>query len=172
MSARICCPKTFLGHPNLWKLQPLLRDILTGGDHKRISDEASYFLRKYPLQVGQFPLIDGIYTRTILHRSDNGFEIMVARWSRGAISSVHGHPNFSFYFVAHGCLEIDNYKRYGGRVKKTTTKILSEEEFLSSTGEVGTFDNNIHQVHAIEETLSIHISSDDSTKGEVFSQVR
>lgn len=171
MSVRICFPKTFLGHPHLWKLQTLLQSTLAGADHNHIIVKVTYFLCKQPLPIDKFPLIHGTYARTILHRSDNGLEAMAAQWSKATVLSVHGHPSFAFYFVAQGCLEIDNYIRCGDQVTKTTTEILTAEEYISLTGEIGTFDNNIHQVHAIEETLSIHTSSDDSAKGEVFSQV-
>jgi hypothetical protein len=46
----------------------------------------------------------------------------------------------------------------------------SKSQFSSSTGKPGTFDNHIHQVKAVEETLSIHIPSDDAMKGEIFSR--
>jgi predicted metal-dependent enzyme (double-stranded beta helix superfamily) len=105
----------------------------------------------------------------MLFKSKNGFEAMAARWSPGAISSIHGHPSFTLYFVAHGKLLIDNYEKDGTRqVKKLKSGFLSGSEFLSFQGDTGTFDNHIHQVHAIKDTLSIHVSSEDATNGEIF----
>ena len=95
---------------------------------------------------------------------------MAARWSKGALSPIHGHPFFTLYFVAAGKLSIDNFKKNQGRIKKTDSEILSSSKFFASTGKVQSFDNHIHQVKAVEESLSFHVSSDDGRKGEIFSQ--
>jgi len=142
MTANIMPPKTYLNHPE--------------------------FLKLHPLPLDDFPRLEGTYTRTLLLREENGFEVMAARWSKGATSSIHGHPYFNFYYVVHGCMKIDDYKVTDGNLALTATGSITSEEEFSYVGEIGTFDNNIHQVHAIEETLSIHISSDDSAKGKVF----
>ncbi len=52
-----------------------------------------------------------------------------------------------------------------------STIYLEKEEHFFSIGEQGRFDNIIHQVQANEETLSLHISADDATTGEVFDKV-
>ena len=172
MNRTICRPKTFINHPNQWKLKALLQELFVEPDTDHITKEVVRFLQKYPIPIDDFPLLDGTYTRTILFRSDNGYEAMAARWSRGAISPIHGHPYFTLYFVADGKLAIDNYKKYQGQAEISTSELLPRTQFFSATGQAGTFDNHIHQVEAIEETLSIHISSSDGTKGEIFSRVR
>jgi hypothetical protein len=171
MNGKSCVPKTYMNHPNQWKLRALLQELFTDPDPAYITKEIVNFLQKYPIPIDDFPLLKGSYSRTILFRSSNGFEAMAARWSRGAISSIHGHPDFMLYYVIEGRLGIDNYKKHGEQIKRTSSDFLSESQFLSSAGQAGTFDNLIHQVQAIEETLSLHISSDDATKGEVYSQV-
>lgn len=168
MTAIIQPPKTYLNHPNQWKLRYFLQKLFINPDPQHITSELVEFLKLHPLPLDDFPRLEGTYTRTLILREENGFEAMAARWSKGATSSIHGHPYFNFYYVVHGCMKIDDYESSdGGLVLNQTGSIASEEEF-SYIGDVGTFDNNIHQVHAIEETLSIHISSDDSAKGKIF----
>ena len=161
-----------MNHPNQWKLKALLQELFAEPDPDHITKEIVSFLQQYPIPIDDFPSLNGTYTRTILFRSDNGYEAMAARWSSGTISPIHGHPYFTLYYVVDGKLSIDNYKKQGEQAGLTTSEFLSKTQFFSATGKIGTFDNHIHQVEAIEETLSIHISSSDATKGEVFSRVR
>jgi hypothetical protein len=172
MDKKICTPKTFISHPSQRELRTLLQDLFVDPDPEHITEEIVNFLQKNPIPVDDFPLYQGTYTRTILFRNDNGFEAMAARWSKGALSSIHGHPSFTLYFVVKGQLELENYKKNGDKVEPDKSGILSESQFNSFTGPANTFNNHIHQVQAIEETLSIHISSDDATKGEIFSRAR
>jgi len=66
------------------------------------------------------------YSRTILFRSDNGYEAMAARWSPGTISSIHGHPKFALILVAKGKLCVDYYKKHNDQVEKTRSEFLNE----------------------------------------------
>jgi len=157
-----------MSHLNQWKLRNILQELFVDPDSDLITKKVTAFLLKHPIPMTDFPLIKGTYSRTIFFRSDNGFEAMAARWSRGTTSPIHGHPYYTLYYVVNGRLGIDNYKKAADRIEKTTSEILSRDQFLSFTGKPGTFDNHIHKVEAIEETLSIHISSNDATKGEVF----
>lgn len=168
MTVNIQPPKTYLNHPNQWKLRYFLHKLFMQPDPRNITSELVEFLKLHPLPLDDFPRLEGTYTRTLILREENGFEAMAARWSKGATSSIHGHPYFNFYYVVHGCMKIDDYTISNGDLELAETGSIRSEEDFSHIGEIGTFDNNIHQVHAIEETLSIHISSDDSTKGEIF----
>ncbi len=168
MSEKNCFPKTYLNHPNQWKLKALLEELFIDPDPNHITEVLSGFLKKYPIPIDDFPLLEGTYSRTILFRSDNGYEAMAARWSPGTISSIHGHPQFALIIVAEGKLGVDYYKKHDDQVEKTTSEFLIESQFFSDIGQTGTFDNHIHGVQAYEETLSIHISSDDAAKGETF----
>jgi len=161
-------PITFQNNSAQIQLRRLLFELFTDPDPKMIVRTISDFLRQYPLPLDDFPRFEGTYSRTIVHRSSNGFEAMAARWSKGAISSIHGHPSFIFYYVVNGYLEIDNYRRNDICVTKTSSEYLGRNEYFFSIGKSNTFDNHIHQVRANEETLSLHISSDDSAQGEVF----
>jgi hypothetical protein len=78
------------------------------------------------------------------------------------------NPKFALILVAKGKLKVDYYKKHNDQVEKTRSEFLTEFQFFSDIGQAGTFDNHIHGVQAYEETLSIHISSDDAAKGETF----
>jgi len=168
MNQKHSVPKTYLNHPNQWKLKAMLEELFIDPDPDHITEELIGFLKKYPIPMDDFPLIEGTYSRTILCRNGNGYEAMAARWSPGTLSSIHGHPHFAFIIVIRGRLGIDYYKKHDGRIERTRSESLSESQFFSDIGQTETFDNHIHGVQAYEETLSIHISSDDAAKGESF----
>ncbi len=126
------------------------------------------FIKSNPLAMDDFPRQEGTYTRTVLLRHESGFEAMVARWSEGTTSRIHGHPWFNLYCVIHGRLEMDDYLLKEDELIWISSGELQENEVSFFIGEKGRFDNNIHRVHAREETLSLHISSDDATRGQVF----
>jgi len=163
-------PVTYQNHPHQRKLRRLLFELFLSPQPEKIVSTIVSFLLDYSLPLDDFPRIEGTYSRTIVHRNDNGFEAMAARWSKGAISSIHGHPPFIFYYVIDGRLKIDNYRRNGAGLTLDSSVFLGKNEHFFSLGKPGKYDNNIHQVQANEETLSLHISSDDSTKGEVYSR--
>jgi len=162
-------PLTYQNHPYQEKFRKLLLELFFSPDPELIPEITASFLRQFPLPLEDFPRQEGTYTRTIIHRARNGFEAMVARWSKGALSSIHGHPLFSFYHVIDGKLKIDNYRRNERGVTLDSSTFLGQSEYFFFIGDPGKFDNNIHQVQAIEETLSVHISSDTSTKSEIIS---
>lgn len=153
------------------KLRMLLSELFSSPQPEQIVATTVAFLHEYNLPLDGFPRLEGTYLRTIVHRNDNGYEAMAARWSKGAISSIHGHPSFIFYFVIEGRLKIDNYQRNAAGLTRDSTIYLGKNEHFFSLGKPDRFDNNIHQVQADEETLSLHISSDDATKGEIFFRI-
>jgi len=162
-------PVTYLQHMHQIPLLKYLQHVFSCEKPELKVSKIVTFLQSHPLPLEDFPRLQDTYTRTVLYRAENGFEAMAARWSKGSISSIHGHPYFNFYFVMHGCLEIDDYQRSDRGLMHISSATVPTNGESSFAGSKGTFDNNIHQVHAFEETLSIHISSDDSAKGEVFS---
>jgi len=164
-------PITYQNHTHQRKLRRLLFELFLSPQPEKIVSTTAAFLHEYSLPLDDFPRIEGTYSRTIVHRSENGFEAMAARWSKGAISSIHGHPPFIFYYVIEGRLKIDNYLRKDAGLTLDSSVSLGKHEHFFSLGKPGRYDNKIHQVRANEETLSLHISSDDSTKGEVFSRI-
>ena len=161
-------PKTFLGHPSQWELKALLEKLFADPEPEYITEAVVSFLREKPLPLDDFPKIDRTYSRTMLLCAHNGYEAMAARWDKGVDSSIHGHPDYSFLIVLHGMLKVDNYEKENQNLKKVSTDILKPDDFISKISHNQMFDNHIHGVYAEQETLSIHISSKDATKGEIF----
>ncbi|MBU2644001.1 hypothetical protein KKI24_04790 [bacterium] len=135
------------------KMVTIIGDLVTAGH--------------FPMDA--FPRIKKGYSRTILYREPAGFEVMVARWSRNAITPVHGHPWFSLVYLIRGSLSESVFKMEKARLLEIEPKIYSTGEFSVDRGVEGTFDNAIHQMTACEDSLSLHIYSDDAIKGEIYS---
>ena len=161
-------PQTYLGHPNQERIRMFLRELFASPDSDSIETEAITFLAKSPVPLLDFPPFEPLYSRTILYRAENHYEAMAARWSKDAISAIHGHPMFAFYYVLEGELSMENFVRDGGGITKTDTRIYKPGQCFSILGNPSTFDNGIHRVSAVQDSLSIHIYSDDAMKGEIF----
>lgn len=161
-------PITYLNHPHHQKFLNLLSELFINPAPHEITEAVDQFLKQYPLEITDYPKLDRTYSRTILFRHENGYEAMAARWDTGAVSSVHGHPHYALILVVSGRLGIDNYGKTDQGLILTSSETLPPGHFFSDIGDSDRFDNHIHQVTAHEETLSIHLSSDDAAKGEVF----
>lgn len=164
-------PITYQQHQFHIELRELLQKLFLKPIPNRIIDVITQFLIHHPLPITDFPRLEGTYSRTILHRHSNGYEAMAARWSKGAVSSIHGHPPFVFYYVIEGKLKIDNFRQTSDGLQRSDSLLLNNGQGFHAFGEPGRFNNSIHQVYADEETLSFHISSDDALKGQVFSSL-
>jgi hypothetical protein len=169
MTVELSYSKTYEEKTYQLALRELLKGHVVNLQPDLLAQQLVQFLQDYPLALDDFPREEGKYTRTVILRHESGFEVMAARWSRGTISPIHGHPWFNFYCVVHGCLKMDDYLMEKDGIALISSGKLQEDGFAFFVGEQGRFDNNIHKVHALEETLSIHISSDDSTKGKIYS---
>lgn len=170
MAPLIQKPTTYTHTASPDELLRFFRQLFSRPEPAAIPKVVSSFLRYCYLPIDNFPRLDGTYSRNIIYRHDNGYEAMAARWSKGAITAIHGHPAFVFYHVIQGKLRIDNYLRDRHSLTPNGTIILEDGENFHAIGQPGCFDNSIHQVYADEETLSVHISSDDGAKGELFDE--
>ena len=81
----------------------------------------------YPFSIKSFPLIEKGYSRTILHREPNGFEVMVARWSRHAKTPIHGHPGFSVLYLIEGELSEQSFIKEKSSLKNKRSTLSSQE---------------------------------------------
>lgn len=127
------------------------------------------FLAEYPLSLDEYPKVAGSYSRTILYRDHSGFEAIIARWSKDAVTPIHGHPQFAFVYLITGKLRMALYKNKDRLISKTESRILQPGEYFYSKGIAGTYDNAIHRVSASLDSLSFHIYSDNALKGEIYS---
>ncbi len=164
-------PRTYFDHPVDDSLKVFCRRLLDMASVEQMAREAIKFLLQSPCSLEDFPYVENSYSRTILHRQPGGFEVMIARWSRGAVTVIHGHPSFGFYYLLEGRLEVENFERDGSRVRKVSERIWLPDESFSIRGKSQRFDNGIHRIRVLEESLSFHMYSDDGLKGECFDQV-
>lgn len=160
-------PQTYLGHPNQERIRSFLRNLFAVPNLRTIEPEAAAFFARNSVPLMDFPSAS-LYSRTILYRGENGFEAMAARWSKDTITAIHAHPMFAFYYLFEGELSVENFEKNGSDIRKTTTKKYLPGEYFCMRGKAGTFENGIHRVTAVQESLSIHIYSDDAMKGKKF----
>ena len=161
-------PHTYMADPNQERARVLFRGLFEEPDPTAIGPAVAAFLAEHLLPIHDFPALERSYSRTILYRAANGYEAMAARWGEGARSPVHGHPMYLFYYVLAGELQFDNYEKTAQGVCKTGTTTCGPGGFFSLLGVPGAFDNGIHRVRAMVDSLSVHIYSDNALKGEVF----
>ena len=121
------------------------------------------------LTVHHLPLKENSYSRNILYRESSGFEVIAARWSKGAITPIHGHPGFSLLYLIEGQLSEDAFVKDNGEIMEIGQKTFSPGDFTFDKGEEGRLDNSIHKITADEDSMSLHIYSDDAIKGEIYS---
>ena len=169
MTANLSFSKMYKDKTYRLELKDFLEKHIVNLQPDLLAQQLVTFIEKFPLALDDYPREEGTYTRTVVFRHESGFEVMVARWSKGTISPIHGHPWFNLYGIVHGCLAMDDYLMEKEGITLISSGGVPKNGISFFTGEKGRFDNNIHRVHALEETLSIHISSDDSTKGKIFS---
>jgi hypothetical protein len=165
-------PKTYLDHPVDDSLKVFCRRLLELANVEQMAREAVKFLLQSTFSLEDFPYVENNYSRTILHRHPSGFEAIMARWGRGAVTVIHGHPSFGFYYLLEGRLQVENFERDGNGVKKISERIWLPDESFSIRGRAERFDNGIHRIRVLDGSLSFHVYSDDGLKGECFEQVR
>jgi hypothetical protein len=118
------------------------------------------------LEFSSFPKLKHSYSRTVLAKLDNGFEIMVAKWDKNALSSIHGHPQLAFYKLLQGKVEIEYFNKSSQHNLDLLKKeILISPDYCYYYGESNIMDNHIHQVRSLEESMSIHIYSGNALDG-------
>lgn len=138
------------------------------------------------LDTGAFPNMDHMpfepanYTRTCIAKESlitepsatldyRDFEALVMRWDKQAKTSIHGHPDFSFYYVVSGVFEVETFGTTltSGLYVKEVQR-LQQAEATWSFGEAERYDNCIHRITCLEPGFTFHVYSDDAKKGVVF----
>ena len=128
----------------------------------------SDFFAVHRLNSIDFPVMKQTYTRTMLLREKSGFEIMMARWDKGASTPIHGHPRYSFLYVIEGELSKRFFIRNNRKLMQVSTLNYRVGDYSYHNGDPDKFDNAIHKLTAMKNSLSLHVYSDDALKGEVF----
>ena len=117
---------------------------------------------------GNYPHAPHCYSRNILLRNDEHAEVMVARWDQGAYTPIHGHPQYAFVYVLQGQLQLEHYRETDQGLVLTDTIIKRKGQHIYAAGDANRFDNAIHRVTALAPSLSLHVYSDDASKGKSF----
>lgn len=115
------------------------------------------------------------YLRNSIGRSagKKPFEALLIYWTKGAMTNIHGHPDFAFYRVLRGRFRMRLYEKISdlpeSPVREKEVVELVEGESRFSAGERGRFDNFIHLIECLEPGFTFHFYSDDAQKGKSFS---
>ena len=104
-------PKTFLGRCVDGQLRLFFDRLFKSCNIERFGPEVVKHYGEYALRKEDFPQVSGTYSRTIITRTDHGFEAMAARWSRGIGIAVHGHRDYAFYLLVEGNLGVESFVR-------------------------------------------------------------
>ncbi len=128
----------------------------------------SDFFAVHRLNTIDFPVMKQSYTRTTLLREKTGFEIVIARWDKGASTPIHGHPRYSFLYLIEGELSERFFIRDNKKLMQVSTLKYRAGDYSYHNGNPDTFDNAIHKITAIQSSLSLHVYSDDALKGVVY----
>ncbi|GEM_PF-5712568 len=156
-----CKAKTWPGPILTAAQQQLLEDLACHlNNENRLLELAAGFDMQ-----GNYPHAPHCYSRTVLYHHPQGAEIMVARWDAGAVTPVHGHPQYAFVLVLEGRLQMEHFKAAGEELQLTDILVKNAGEHIYAAGEHGRYDNAIHRVTALQPSLSLHIYSDDALKG-------
>lgn len=126
------------------------------------------FFSTRQLGLNDFEYKKGGYSRTILYREKSGFEVMVARWARGSSTPIHGHPDFSLCYLIQGGVKETVFYKEEKRILQGGVSIQTPGDYSYHYGEEGGFDNAIHKIEALRDSLSLHIYSDDAMKGQIY----
>ncbi len=126
------------------------------------------FTKETSLEMVAFPKTCNSYSRTIVARQQDGFEAILVRWDRGVAGLVHGHPDYAFYHLLQGRLGVEHFKLGVKGPELVTSCIMEPGDHFCVEGVAGRFDNAIHRITALEESLSVHMYSDDALLGTCY----
>lgn len=112
------------------------------------------FLRNYDLSIDYkyIKFNDDNYSKSLYYRNNN-FDIYYICWKKGQKSKIHSHPN-------NGCL----MKILNGKLKEskyTNNSIVKLNEKILSINDCGYMEGSVflHDIEAIEDSISVHIYS-------------
>jgi hypothetical protein len=75
---------------------------------------------------------------------------------------------FSQIWLVYGNLSEGTYAKEWDQIIQIESECFSAGDYSFDQSNDGRFDNAIHKIVAVEESLSLHLYSDDALKGEVF----
>lgn len=117
------------------------------------------------LVTQSFPLTTNSYTRNVIIHNQHQW-LGLINWDKDAKTRIHGHPDRTFVYVIRGRLKVQNFD--SNPLLKRDSNTLSANEYRHSNGVKGRMDNFVHQVCAVDKSLSLHFYSGDPTRGDIF----
>ena len=113
--------------------------------------------------LSTFPVREGGYTRSLIYACD-AFEVMVLRWSAGAMTPIHDHAEQRCWFTAiSGTFDVANYRRRVGGSHPGFARIEATGSHTGIGAGEPDFrfgDEDIHRVcvsPAQAEAISVHV---------------
>lgn len=116
------------------------------------------------------------YSRQVLAREHyedillgHNFEIIIGHWKKTYTPChIHGHPQFLYYQVLSGIYLMHFYKirdPKAGKVKLTSSVFLKTGDVYTVCADTQSMSNCIHSIQCYEPGQTLHIYSNDATKG-------
>lgn len=158
-------PKTYIELESKTELGRFLSHLFSNSKRDSYCSKVLQFARSTRLDIEDFPKVDASYSRTIVARTEQGFEGMVARWDKGIAGVVHGHPDYAFYHLVSGRLGVEHFNLGSNGPELIAHGVMEPGDHFCVVGVAGRFDNAIHRITALEESLSVHMYSDDALRG-------
>lgn len=117
-----------------------------------------------------------LYYRQVLAREyyqdillDQNFEIIIGHWEKtDTPCHIHGHPQFLYYQVLSGLYLMHFYKIRDAKTKKVelvSSLFLKPSDVFSVCADHSCMSNCIHSIQCYEPGQTLHIYSNDATKG-------
>ena len=150
-------------HIGKFKSIDALHTQLQNKNHANVLEKIA--LLEEEIKDYDFPLDASTYSRHILSKKD-GCWLLLIHWDKNVSTSIHGHPERAFVYALEGLMEIESFSV--NPLQSLDKNTVQPGEYFDSEGTSGQFDNAVHRVHAIQQSLSLHYYSDDPTKGIIF----
>lgn len=113
----------------------------------------------------KLPFEQNNYTRSVVIDNQK-YWLGLLNWDKGAMTRIHGHPDHAFVFVLKGRLSCKNFTK--DPLSELDSSEIKSGKYRYNKGVQGKMDNYIHQINAIEPSVSLHFYSDNPAKGESF----
>ena len=166
----------------------LLQSVLSAYDQYGLCEKFKMSVIKnhsfYKDCIAMFPYMKpqgAAYTRTVVVKDKNNtdrpchFEAIVANWiPTKNHCPVHGHPQFMYYQIISGVYCMNLYRivdKQQRTVEKYSTLVLLPGDVYAVCAKEPGYCNAIHSVQCLEKGQTLHIYSNDGTKGELFTEI-
>ncbi|BHH84573.1 cupin domain-containing protein [Desulforhopalus sp. 52FAK] len=161
-------PATYIQSAESSELGSFFSSLFREEKREHYCREVLNYTKKLDLSLLDFPKATRSYSRNIIARDEAGFEGMIIRWDRGIAGAVHGHPDYAFYHLVSGRIGVEHFTMGTAGPEPVTSCIMEPGDHFCVEGVAGRFDNAIHRITALEESLSVHMYSNDALLGKCY----